>query len=592
VSVQKKQRDKKKTILFLGVSLIIVSILLTVFSIVVALAVNNERMSYFEQENIFFEKISVVMEDGIEIQGIIYADKHNALKEDHSIPTVLLLHGINGRKEQDFNKAYQLVKMGYAVVSVEQRGHGESGGFVSFLGKEPEDMVQVIDYIEENYKYSNSSHIAIIGFSYGGGVATVLQAIDDRVHASVLYHPMASIKNITSKVPFQNLIGITPSIIDINQIEDGFDKCNPSNTKNLLLIHGNNDDLILPSESEALYKQVGGPSRDDIDIEIRPNLGHGENEGDPISFKHTLVWLEHFFHNSSIDIQNRTKEIQYIELLENQYPSTSNSRDFLLYAAILMFFGLSLLIVPLKLSSFSKETPSFLKEKRSMTNNKSQNAYNKMVFTRIVAYIIPAVVGGLLCSLLNPSLIYGYFIFIPLATIIILLFIPREEYPNWNAEWKNWKQNSLKTFLYSAPIILLPVISFVIIFNINSILMISGLIPFFTQTTITYISIIMFSVIMDYLLLRGWIFKHTIILIGLRPLTLFVFWLFVPIPEFTYLGGIIVHILFLSLIGIVFWMLVIITEVFSIAFKNKITVLLIIGLPIIIFLVNRFFRIM
>ena len=172
-----KQLDKKKIILLISVSLIILSIILSIFSIIVAVAVSTERKAYLDQENISIESISVPLDDGIVIRGLLYVDKDDFVKQDDSVPTVLLLHGINGRKEMHFSKAFQFVKMGYAVVSVEQRGHGESGGFMGLLGKEPNDMIQVIDYIETNYKFSNSSNIALVAFSYGGGVGTILQAL-------------------------------------------------------------------------------------------------------------------------------------------------------------------------------------------------------------------------------------------------------------------------------------------------------------------------------------------------------------------------------------------------------------------------------
>ena len=90
-------------------------------------------MALFEEEDIYSEEFSVKMKDNVEIKGLLYVDKDLEEKEDNSVPTVLLLHGINGRKEHQIDKIFQLVKRGFAVFSVEQRGHGESGGFCSFL---------------------------------------------------------------------------------------------------------------------------------------------------------------------------------------------------------------------------------------------------------------------------------------------------------------------------------------------------------------------------------------------------------------------------------------------------------------------------
>ncbi|MHA2131118.1 MAG: CocE/NonD family hydrolase, partial [Promethearchaeota archaeon] len=102
-------------------------------------------------------------------------------------------HGINGRKEHKVNIIYQYVKLGYAIASVEQRGHGESGNPSAFLNKEPYDMIEVIDFLETQYPFANSTHMGLLGFSYGGGIGAILQAIDIRIHASVLYDPLADL---------------------------------------------------------------------------------------------------------------------------------------------------------------------------------------------------------------------------------------------------------------------------------------------------------------------------------------------------------------------------------------------------------------
>lgn len=179
--------DRKQLIRYLGIALVFSSIILTIISISLAFLIGTQKLTYFEKENIDIENISVKMRDGISIKGLIYVDKDLKENDTNSIPTILLLHGINGRKEHKFSIIYQFVKLGYAVISVEQRGHGESGGPSGFLGKEPDDMIEVIDFIENNYDFANTSHMGLLGFSYGGGIGAILQAKEDRINAVVLY---------------------------------------------------------------------------------------------------------------------------------------------------------------------------------------------------------------------------------------------------------------------------------------------------------------------------------------------------------------------------------------------------------------------
>ncbi len=270
---------KKLFILIISLSIIATSGILVILSSVAAFSLHNERITYLEEENIYFEYISVKADDGVDIKGILYVNKSLYQYTNSSVPSILMMHGINGRKEAAFQKVFHFVKLGYAVVSVEQRGHGESGGQSTFYIKEPYDMINVIDYMQTNFKFSNASNIGVLAFSYGGGAATVLQAIDDRVYACVLYHPLASIDGITESVPFPTLIGHTPEIPDWDAIQDGYEQSTPNNTENVLLLHGMLDDLILPKHTQAFFDKVNPTNRTDIKYIKRPGLGHGQNEG-------------------------------------------------------------------------------------------------------------------------------------------------------------------------------------------------------------------------------------------------------------------------------------------------------------------------
>ncbi|GAH67629.1 unnamed protein product, partial [marine sediment metagenome] len=206
------------------------------------------------------------MSDGASIKGVLYVDGNHYSFNNNSVPMVLMLNGINSRKEDNIDKAYQLVKRGFSVFSVEQRGHGESTGPSGFLSKEPHDMVEVLDYIENRYNFPNVTHIALFAFSYGGGIGAILQAIDNRIFTTVLYHPLTSLDSFLSIFPFQNLIGSTSTIRRLEEIQDAFDIANETNTENLLLIHGTSDTLIYPKSSIDFYSLLNGDNRTNIEL--------------------------------------------------------------------------------------------------------------------------------------------------------------------------------------------------------------------------------------------------------------------------------------------------------------------------------------
>jgi len=557
-------------------------------------------MAFLEEEDIYFEEFSVKMKDNVEIKGLLYVDKDLEEKDDNSVPTVLLLHGINGRKEHKINKIFQLVKRGFAVFSVEQRGHGESGGFCSFLRKEPDDMEKIIDYIEDHYDFSNATHMALLGFSYGGGVGAILQAKDDRIYASVLYHPLVSIDHLIDLMPFQNLIGFTYGMGRLEDIEDGLDECTASNTKNLLLIHGEDDEIISSDDSEELYEQVGGTYRNDIGLEIQPDLNHFENEIDDESLKYAILWLEHFYFDSSIDIINRDLEITTIKLEDFEYPDSSIPELLILISSIILFLGFSLLLLTTKVWPLSSEISSNLQSK--ISDEKDVQSYKKMVLSRIIIYIIPVAIGAPLFAVFNPSYLFGYALIIPIATIILFLLMPRFEYSDWKSNWKShlksewnyWYQNNFKLLLYGIIIVIMPVLFYVIIFNFNAYQMTSFPIPFFNTTMILYLSMGISTFFMDYLFIRGLKTQHSMLLIFLRSLNLIIFFVFVPISAFSFTGlpisGEIAQVLIFFLIGLVFWVVLMLMIQIRKIYKNLLPVMLIFFFPLIIFLLFLFIR--
>ena len=593
---------KKKKSFVISFILIISSIILAFLSIGFAFAIRLERKKFLDDEDIHFERFTVRTDDDIEIKGFLYVDEHLERRDNHLTPTILLLHGINGRKEHKFDKIFQLVKLGYAVISVEQRGHGESGGISTFLDKEPEDMEAVLDYIEDNFKFSNSRHIAVLGFSYGGGIGAILQATDDRVYASVLYHPLVSIDDLLDLVPFQNLIGITFGRSNIEDIEDGSDICSPRNTANMLLIHGEDDELISTEDIEKFYEQVNGKIRNDTALEIRPDLNHFETEVDDESFKYTIAWLEHFYHDGSIDITNLDEEITRIQFSEYNYPESIIPEILIILSAILLFLGLSLLLISAKILPLSHE---FLSSQADSVSDDEQDIqlYKKKVLFRVIFYIIPVVIIAPLFAIFNPSYLFGYALVIPIITVILFIFLPRFEYPDWKSRWKsqlktellNWYRYDSKLLCYSLPIVIIPVLYLVLIFNLNAYLMMSFPIPFFNFTVLLYLSMAISTFLMDYLLIRDLKIQHSFLLIGLRSLTLIIFFLFIPVPAFSFTGipisGEIAQILIFSLIGLVFWIVLMLMLLFKIIYKNIIPVILIFTLPLIVFLLFLYLRI-
>ena len=548
MSLMEMRVDYKK----LSVFLLILSVIFAGLSFLFSISLHIQRIEFFREENVIYEEFSVQMRDGAVIKGVLYAESKDYERGDSSIPSILMLNGINSRKEDHLEWALQLVKYGYAVFSVEQRGHGESTGPSAFIGKEPEDMIEVLDHIEKSFKFANTSHMGLLGFSFGGGIGAILQAEEERIYASVLFHPLSDLSGLLERIPFQYLIGKTLAIEDLEEVDDAFDVATPNNTRNLLLIHGTEDTLILPKESEDFYEHLDGEKRNDIELELRPNLDHGQNEENLDSLRYALLWFEHFYHDPSLKISEseRSKEIKKLELEEFTYPDYILSELMIIFFGISLFIAFSILIIKYKILPKWEDLPLY---QPSKLTEEDEKRYKKMILYRSIAYILPIFIVGPLMMYVNPSFLFGYFLVYPLITLTILMFIPSELHKNWREEWKEWLDNDAEIMLYCLGIILIPILLILFMFNLNTRIMLKPQIPFVNLTFLTYIFMGFSSVVLDFMYLREWKPRHTFFLIGLRPLSMFLFILFVPIEPFPYLGGLVTMVIFILLTGVIFY---------------------------------------
>ncbi len=112
--------------------------------------------------------------------------------EKHAL--ILEGHGYSGSRQTDKSGGQSplsfgapvgdLTQAGYAVISIDQRGHGESGGTVRVMDPEFEgqDLVAIIDWAEQHLdflKYRDGNLLlGAIGGSYGGGYQMLLWETD------------------------------------------------------------------------------------------------------------------------------------------------------------------------------------------------------------------------------------------------------------------------------------------------------------------------------------------------------------------------------------------------------------------------------
>lgn len=121
---------------------------------------------------------------------VIQVFEPQAIDCDGRHPLILEGHGYSGSRQTDDGGFVigpdigALTAAGYAVISIDQRGHGESGGTVRVMDPafEGQDLIAIVDWAEQHLDYlarrNGNLLLGAVGGSYGGGFQFLLWATD------------------------------------------------------------------------------------------------------------------------------------------------------------------------------------------------------------------------------------------------------------------------------------------------------------------------------------------------------------------------------------------------------------------------------
>jgi pimeloyl-ACP methyl ester carboxylesterase len=194
-------------------------------------------------------------------------------------PTILLLHSLNGNFADWGNLPSQLVKKGYAVLSIDLRGHGKStklpkNKLLSWRTmdeadwmKIPSDLEKLMSYFQENKQYPevDNSRVALMGGGLGANIALYTAA--------------------KTKLPTQALILLSPSMnykgFQANQAVLYY--------TNPVFIAAGQEDPTLQKAAEQIYKWSQGPKS----LRVYKDIGQGPDmvRQDPALKQEVMAWL-------------------------------------------------------------------------------------------------------------------------------------------------------------------------------------------------------------------------------------------------------------------------------------------------------------
>ena len=152
----------------------------------------------------------VISVDGLDLASTFYAPKN----QPQPWPGVILLHMLWGNRSSWNEFAIEFADAGFAVLSIDLRGHGETGGAVDWESAES-DLQQVWRYLTERPDI-DPDRTAFVGASIGANLALISGANEPAVHTVVLLSPGLSYAGVKTDAAMQSF-GERPVLIAASQ---------------------------------------------------------------------------------------------------------------------------------------------------------------------------------------------------------------------------------------------------------------------------------------------------------------------------------------------------------------------------------------
>ncbi len=217
---------------------------------------------------------TLLTKDNCSIEYYHYEAKHDKI--------IIIAHGFYNSKDAVLlEKLAESLLDEYDVFMFDFRGHGKSGGRFTWMSKEEEDLISVLNYLDGKYK-----RIGFIAFSMGGSVGINVLAHDRRVNSFVCvsapcdfkkidYHFwLLSVKDDLMYTLFtkegRKGKGVKPGPFWLKKNKP-IDKVGEIKIP-ILYIHGDKDWVIRPWHSKLLYEKTKSSKK----IVMIKNGPHGE----------------------------------------------------------------------------------------------------------------------------------------------------------------------------------------------------------------------------------------------------------------------------------------------------------------------------
>lgn len=224
---------------------------------------NQSKLDISEKPVFSFDTVLLKTAKGLII------DTWYAKADSISKGTVILFHGITVNKASLLDEGYEFLKLGYNILMLDFRGHGNSGGSTTTIGvRETEEVKLAWDYLQQK----GEQNIFLYGSSMGA-VAVAKSITDYQLNPA----------GIILEMPFQNLqtyLKARARMLGFPQqpfaflttfwigVERGFNGFNFKTTRYVkgincpvLMQCGGLDPFVLMKESEKIYTAIASTQK-------------------------------------------------------------------------------------------------------------------------------------------------------------------------------------------------------------------------------------------------------------------------------------------------------------------------------------------
>src|SRR3989338_2414220 len=234
----------------------------------------NGYLSYpLDRENVMFNRQNYGETDNLTISKIIYQSKNGNIygllvlpkSASDLMPGIVLLPGAGVSKESELKLAEKMAELGAAVITIDQRGVGETDGtlpkieedYINFLkGQEPYQHLMVYDALRaydllHSAPFVDTERIIIAGESLGGRIAIIAAAIDRNIKGVLIISSSGFDFEETNDAKVNAFLQSIDSDHYIAQITP----------RKLVMMHNYNDAIIPLSSAIMTYQKAQQPKQ-------------------------------------------------------------------------------------------------------------------------------------------------------------------------------------------------------------------------------------------------------------------------------------------------------------------------------------------